>query len=159
MTSSIFSSRFLDGCGSNSASLFQCFFPPRNFAGEGLVPAGQPSLLLDLRELVVHIGVVSLAHDPLGHAEQDVVLFEDVLPQERDVLLGGIGVLSSIEGLRLARISHASHAVPTQNMLVKHDANWPALFGDASLLQDREENVLFLGVVALVGKLLKEPGC
>ena len=44
-------------------------------------------------------------------------------------------------------------------MLVQHDANRPALFGDAPLLQNREENVLFLGMVALVGKLLEEPGC
>jgi hypothetical protein len=44
-------------------------------------------------------------------------------------------------------------------MLVQHDANRPALFGDASLLEDREEHVLLLGVMALVGKLLEEPGC
>jgi hypothetical protein len=44
-------------------------------------------------------------------------------------------------------------------MLVQHDANRPALFGDAAPLEDGEEHVLLLGVVALVGKLLEEPGC
>ena len=43
--------------------------------------------------------------------------------------------------------------------LVQHDANRPALFGDAPLLENGEEHVLLLGVVALVGKLLEEPGC
>jgi hypothetical protein len=43
-------------------------------------------------------------------------------------------------------------------MLVQHEADRPALFRDAPLLQEREEHVFLLGVVALVGKLLEEPG-
>jgi hypothetical protein len=44
-------------------------------------------------------------------------------------------------------------------MLVEHDADRPALLGDAPLLEEGEEHVLLLGVVALVGKLLEGPGC
>jgi hypothetical protein len=44
-------------------------------------------------------------------------------------------------------------------MLVQHDANRPAPFGDSSLLEDREEHVLPLGLMALVGKSPEEPGC
>jgi hypothetical protein len=43
-------------------------------------------------------------------------------------------------------------------MLMQHDANRHALIWDAPLLKDGEEHVLLLGVVALVGKLLEEPG-
>jgi hypothetical protein len=45
-------------------------------------------------------------------------------------------------------------------MLVQHDANPPARFGDAPLLEDGKRHVLLLlGVVALVGKPPEEPGC
>ena len=44
-------------------------------------------------------------------------------------------------------------------MLVQHHTNRPALFGDATLLEDGEKHVLLLGVMALVGKLLEESGC
>src|SRR5262249_6828650 len=63
-----------------------------------------------------------------------------------------------VEGLGLARLPHPANAVPPQPMLVQHDANRPALFGDASPREEGEEDVLLLGVVALVGKLLEEPG-
>src|SRR5262249_12891237 len=39
---------------------------------------------------------------------------------------------------------HPAHAVPPQDMLVQHDANRPALFGDAPLLEDGKEHVLLL---------------
>jgi len=133
--------------------------PSCHVAGKALVQTGQPTLLFDLGELARHVGVVGLAHHPLGHAEQDVVLLENVLPQQGDVFPDGIGKRVGVEGLRLARFPHPAHAVTPQDMLVEHHANWPALFGDATLLEDREEHVFFLGVMALVGKLLEEPGC
>ena len=47
--------------------------------------------MFDLGELEHHVGVVGLAHYPLCHVEQDVVLLENVLPQQGDVFPGGIG--------------------------------------------------------------------
>ena len=55
------------------------------------MPAGQPSFLFYLGESARHVGVVGFAHHPLGHAEQDVVLFENVLAQQGDVLLRSVG--------------------------------------------------------------------
>jgi hypothetical protein len=62
------------------------------------VQASQPPLLLDLREPAGHVGVVGLAHHLLGHAEEDVVLLEDVLAQQRDILPGGLGKGAGVEG-------------------------------------------------------------
>lgn len=72
---------------------------------------------------------------------------------------GGSEGTGIVEGVGLVRLTHPAHAVPARDMLVQHDANWPALLGDAPVLEEGEEHVFLLGVVALVGKYPGEAGC
>src|SRR5207248_11675154 len=98
---------------SSSIILSEQFSPAGHFSAESLVPAGQPSFLLHLREAARHVGVVGLAHHLFGHAEQDVILLEDMLAQQGDVLPGGFGKRACIKRSCLACVPHPAHAAPS----------------------------------------------
>lgn len=66
---------------------FEVRLSASDFGIDPFVHSRQITLLLDLRKLGVHVGVIGFAHYIPGHLEQAVVLFEDVLTQPRDELL------------------------------------------------------------------------
>jgi hypothetical protein len=107
-------------------------------------------------ELVRQRTLIVRIHHSVTHVEQDVILLEDVVREQVNVVSGSLK--ESCSGSCVARSSggqcagHILGETSPNLMLVQHDADRPAITGDAPRFKNGEKKILFLTVVARVGE-------
>lgn len=96
----------------------------------------------------------------LGHRKEHMIFFDDVLGQQLDVPTGWLK--KPLTGCRISRRAgfdrtiHLSHETAPHLVLVEHQADRSPFAGHAVFSQSRQEQLLFLPVVATVGELSNE---
>jgi hypothetical protein len=115
---------------------------------------------LDPLEVRGESGLILLTEDPVGHRVEDVVLLVDVLAQQRNV--GGEALDDHRPRGRIAGgcsrdvVGDRRDVGTAELVLVKHHCDRTGLEGKPPLAHADEQQILLLGVVAMVGEVADE---
>jgi hypothetical protein len=104
--------------------------------------------------------LIVVRHHSIGHLEQDVVLFENMMSQQLDVLAGRRVKLAFGQGFtgtpRNQRCGHLTREFASLPVLVQHDTDGPSLAGNAPSLNQGEQQVFLFGMMASISEQLKK---
>jgi hypothetical protein len=117
-------------------------------------------LLLDPLEGGGQLSLLLRRQHALGHDEQDVVLFGDVGAQQGRVFHGRraplLGSRRITCGKRFGGAGHVADQGSAALMLVQHHTHGPSVAREALALEQGEQQLLLLAVVAAVGEDFEE---